>query len=390
MSVSNPQYKKVIGALCILTLVVIVIAGLWPFGSPKNEVAWLDNQNGLRFGRHGVVLSAGAIPTAVAGTDASCSLEIWLEPHPPKGRDTILSFEGSERAQAPFLLQQNGDNLVVQQLNVDEEGNPHIAELTVDGGLPQKSVFVTLTFGGKETSVYLDGVQTSSSKISGRTSRDFRGRLVIGDSVTSSNSWSGRIWGLAIYDRRLAPERVSAHYRDWLEKHRPTLIEDDQAIALYLFGEGADNVVHNQLSSALDLVIPARYTVLRPAFLSLPWRHYHATRSYWEDVGVNVVGFVPFGFFFVAYFSTVRGSKHAAASTILLGFLTSVTIEVLQAYLPTRDSGMNDLITNTLGTALGVLLCRNPVCRSLLITATSFRAYFRPTKRSTIGMETSV
>jgi VanZ family protein len=371
-------------------MAVILVAGLWPFGSPKNEVAWLDSDNGLRFGRHGVVLSSVAMPPPAAGTDASRSLEIWLEPHRSKGRETILSLEGSERARAPFVLQQNGDKIVIQRLNVDEEGNPHVAELTVGGGLAKKPVFVTVTLGGQETSLYIDGVEASTSTISGRTSGDFSGRLVLGDSVTGSNSWSGRIRGLAIYYLRLAPQRVLAHYQDWTQKHRPALIENDQAVALYLFGEESGNVVHNQLSSALDLIIPARYMVLRPAFLSLPWRHYHATWSYWGDVGVNIVGFVPFGFFFFAYFSAVRGTNNPAISTILLGFLTTLTIEVLQAYLPTRDSGMNDLITNTLGTALGVLLYRNPLPHLLVIKVASLPAYLRPTKRSKIEMETSV
>jgi glycopeptide antibiotics resistance protein len=141
--------------------------------------------------------------------------------------------------------------------------------------------------------------------------------------------------------------------------------QDEQPRALYLFGERDGYIVHNQLGST-DLIIPARYLVLHSPFLALPWRHYHPTWSYWEDVGINIVGFIPLGYFLVAYFSAVRATRFAAPAVVLLGFFMSLSIESLQAYLPTRDSGMNDLITNTSGTLLGVLLYRSVLFQNLV------------------------
>ncbi len=80
--------------------------------------------------------------------------------------------------------------------------------------------------------------------------------------------------------------------------------------------------------------------------------------SYWKNVGINIGGFIPLGFFFCAYLTLAGKITRPALVTVFLGAAVSVTIEVLQAYLPTRDSGMTDIITNTLGTCLGVILYR--------------------------------
>jgi glycopeptide antibiotics resistance protein len=81
------------------------------------------------------------------------------------------------------------------------------------------------------------------------------------------------------------------------------------------------------------------------------------TRGYWFDMGVNVAGFIPFGFFFALWFSLTPGIARPRLTAILLGFAISLVIETLQYFLPTRDSSMTDLLNNTIGTAFGVVLC---------------------------------
>jgi glycopeptide antibiotics resistance protein len=72
----------------------------------------------------------------------------------------------------------------------------------------------------------------------------------------------------------------------------------------------------------------------------------------------NIVGFIPLGFCLQACFSQFRHYRRSALVTVIVGFIVSLIIEVLQVLLPMRASGMMDLITNTLGTLLGILAYR--------------------------------
>ncbi len=136
---------------------------------------------------------------------------------------------------------------------------------------------------------------------------------------------------------------------------RSDTAKNDGVVARYLFNEGEGNVVHNQVGPATSLLIPERFFILHEQFLERPWDEFKPGWHYWKDVGINIAGFIPLGFFFRAYFSTMGRSKRTIWLTIALGFAISLTIEVSQAFLPTRDSGMTDLITNTFGTALGAI-----------------------------------
>ena len=112
---------------------------------------------------------------------------------------------------------------------------------------------------------------------------------------------------------------------------------------------------------------------LHPEFLTPVWRAFRSrwdgwmTWSYWSDALVNISGFAPLGFVFTALFCFSRPVSQARMITVILGFTLSLTIESFQYFLPTRDSSMTDLLNNTLGTLIGVVLCRPALLRRISI-----------------------
>ncbi len=74
------------------------------------------------------------------------------------------------------------------------------------------------------------------------------------------------------------------------------------------------------------------------------------------DVFLNIMLFVPFGF---GIAGKLREKGKSLATTLVVawaaGALLSYTVEVLQIYIPSRDSGWGDVITNSSGSVVGFL-----------------------------------
>ena len=349
--------------LCVSVLCGILVAGLAPFQSPRNGVDWLANTNGVRFGGHGTILSSGAFQMAGREDEASSSLEIWLQPDRTEYSGTILAFS-TPRNLLQFSLRQYASTLILKRENLD--GASRNMTAGTEGVLGQgKASFITITSGVQQSAVYMDGALVSTFPRF-RLGKDLSGQLVLGTSPVEPDNWHGELGGLAIYHRELTPEQVFQHYNTWTKQGRPKVADDERAVALYMFSEHAGNVVHNVIGGGVNLYIPQRYMLIHQIFLEPFLKEYQPGWGHRKDMLVNVVGFIPLGFVFFAYWSSVRPIQRAALATTVLGFAVSLTIEVLQSYLPTRNSGTTDLITNTLGTFLGVQLYGWRVGRTLL------------------------
>ena len=348
--------KKILGAISLLVLCGILVAGLWPFHAPRNDVSWLREGQGLLFGKHGTIVSATPFKDFAPQGGKSCSLEIWLESTRVDSGGMILAFYSPANGVAPFEARQHrGGGLVLErgsQSDLAKRAGTYVGDVFKS----LTPVFVTVTTGEAGAAIYVNGTLAQNFPSFAFSRGDLTGQLIIGNAPSTAYTWPGQFKGLAVYDRDLTAGEVSQHYATWTENRQADLAKSGGVVALYLFNEGSGSVVHSQVASAPDLLIPERFVIVHKWFLEPFWKEFRPGWSYSKDVGINVAGFIPLGFFFCSYLSLVGKIKHPSLVTIALGFIVSLTIEVLQAFLPTRDSGTTDLITNTLGTALGVIL----------------------------------
>jgi VanZ family protein len=362
-----PPERKPLTILCVLAVLALLYATLWPFDRhPHNGVSWLPGANGIRFTEAGIVLSDGALQ-AVQGADSgdSCAIEIYLRSIAQDDAGNFLTFSSDGDPDAIFLRQWH-ESLLINRATHPHWHTPGVILFEVDDVLRHNQlVLVTISSGSDGTVLYIDGkVAGKDPNFRIRRSELYR-QVVLGMSPSTFDDWKGEVHGLAIYSQEVSPAGAAAHYAQWTGTSASG-DQDINVLARYDFRQRGGSVIHSDVASAPALLIPVHFFIPRKSMLTPVGDQFEWTANWRQDVLQNIIGFMPLGFVLCGLFALSRPRAQAVLLATLSGGFLSFTIEFLQFYIPRRDSGWTDVITNSTGTLLGALIAYPELVRAAL------------------------
>jgi len=364
LALKGPNRAKLLSMLAVAS---VLIATLWPLNPfPKNRVTWLSGTNGVKLERGAVVVSNGALKPTQNDDSQSYTIELLLRPAAIKGSGTILSFYVPGQTRQLQVRQWRDGLLVTHDARVQSDKAKTI-KFDVDHVFhPGKLILVAISSGRSGTAVYLDGHNAESFPRFEISRVELFGEIVLGTSAASYYPWKGEVKGLAIYAKQLTTQDVSQHYRSWTELNGHPPGDLDTAITRYSFTESIGNEIQNEVASEPNLVIPSLFSVPHKPFLESPICEFRTSWKYVWDAATNIAGFIPLGLIVCSFYAWTKTCWKAIWTATLFCGLLSFAIEVAQYYIPRRGSGITDIITNTLGAALGAALLRSEHLRDFM------------------------
>jgi hypothetical protein len=346
-------------------LLIILVAGLRPKGFRLvNRVSWIEDQSGIRFGRFGIAYTKplkGLTESRKSGSHGF-SIEIALKPASYRYRrfEFILALDNGDDSDQLVIGQWRSSLIIMNGYDYAYRDKTNKISVDLDSSAPTAR-FVTITSGREGTQIFFDGKLVGSKKdLTLKVPAGGKTMLLLGNSVYGSYFWRGEIYGLALYRRMLTSREAALHFYRWSKDQTFSFAKDDNPFLLYLFDEKGGTSVLDHSGGNHHLGIPLWMHIIKKDFLAPPWGNFTFDRSFILDAIVNLIGFIPFAFILSATLIRAGGAleKHAVLITIAFCFVVSFALEIIQAWMPSRDSSMLDLVLNTLGGCIGAFTCR--------------------------------
>ena len=345
-------------AVRIISFSIIVTTffiGLKPFNFVSKNDAHLDSEhaalvfnNSIKGGNSIVQGIAYSETDLDFGETPELSILLELESHgAPSGLGVILTFL-DEHDQPPLIIAQWQDHIAMRSRRVNKSPEKQYVESGIKNCFNENDFFtLLLSSSSKGTDVFINGhfVDAHSWYHLKDPDGPFGGRLILGNNAFATQPWQGSLKRIALYNKALDPQEIDSAHSSRIVEYANFEKRESSLSATSSFG------------SALN--IPKYY---RPAKRDLLSRHQSEDLPeplLKRDITINILGFMPLGFA-ALFFSTRSGKRFELRSSIVYALstvvLSSLLIEFLQSYLPSRDSSQLDLLCNSAGGAFIVLI----------------------------------
>jgi hypothetical protein len=329
----------------------------WPVA---NQVRWLPDSRAIRFEDAGI-----------AYVDDLRAVRQRVQPGPFTIEMAVTPANDQKGGFSPLLVMHDGDDrrqLAVWQYNAslivmngddydNRQRRPRVTGRDVFSG--RQTRYLTITSGEQGTRLYVDGVPVAAKR-EWALSIPRPGsplRLVLGNSVHGKHVWQGDLHGLAVSGEALSADAVGLNFDRWATARNFDFLKQRPAMLLFTFDRDTGARVTDRSGNGNDLIIPERLVVLQKTILAPVQRQLHLNRAAVGDMVVNVVGFIPVGIVFYGFLQCFSGplSKRSLLFAVVLCMLLSLGIELVQAWIPTRHSSLQDWILNSFGAWIGVV-----------------------------------
>jgi hypothetical protein len=306
-----------------------------------------DSANGLRLTPPAIVYTSNSAKKLLGLKEFTILLDLTSDYYGSNGYARILSYSLND-SRTNFMIGQWEDSIVYK---LSASGKMEPIHFETEGVLKKgEKGSIAIIFDGEKLLLYHNGEIKHEKKTGPLSFANWDGSypLVIGSEGNGKFPWKGNIYSIKIYDRALLPEEIEG-----LVSPETPKSDSDIPLVDYSFDGGGSVIKDGGKGEPANLVIPRRFKPYKRAFLETPTRLGEIFRNT-GDMLINLFGFVPLGFLLSGYLNRRNWSwRSAFILSFIIGASISLTIEVLQAFLPTRDSSMTDLVANTFGTAIG-------------------------------------
>jgi glycopeptide antibiotics resistance protein len=334
------SYTRRIRIFFILYLALLLTVCFLPFNFfQPNMVS--SAPGGAKFADPSTLYTKSAATGLEAMTDFTFLMR--FAPENPGQSSWIMSY-GVDFDKTNLLVGTYLNRLVVEV---------HRGKQKLKAGIPSvlgrgRPSWLAVVVAGEEMTVYVDGLKRERVRGNPSERGSWTGEypLIAGSRGDGKYPWNGVIYRLAFVDYPVSEQSLA---------QPDSLLSSLEPIADYQFDRLDEREVQNLgIGDVGPLIIPESFVPFNRAILM--HKEVWIPRPIWRDIALNILAFVPLGTLIALNRQHSRNLIMTLALALGVSFGLSLGIELLQSFLPRRWSTFTDVLTNTLGSILGVFL----------------------------------